>query len=430
MFSTADCTLCKDPINCYNYLSMRIWLKYLLGILLGTAFAVFFPAGSKGAQEVLDFLVELVIRFGRYPLIPLLFFSIATACYTLRENKIMLKTGFWTFASIIVSTAMLTVLGLAAALLANLPRIPMTVESASNIPSIDAKNLLLQLFPYSSINSLLNDSYLLPCFILAGFIGAGANDDKTASNAAIKLFNSLSRVCYIVMGFFTEILAVALIALSCRWMLDFFALHKEGLYTPLLTLLSILLAVTALVIYPLILRLLCHERHPFRVIYASIAPFLLAFFSGDTNMTLPLSIRHGKESLGIQHRVNGVSFPLFSIFARGGSALVASVCFIVIFYSYSMLKITPGSVIKIGLTAFFFSFLLGEHSCGGTYLLLTIICTKFGGGYEAGYLLLRNAAPLLGCFAAVFDVLTAMTGSYIVGIKTSCVERQELRKFI
>ena len=36
----------------------------------------------------------------------------------------------------------------------------------------------------------------------------------------------------------------------------------------------------------------------------------------------------------------------------------------------------------------------------------------------------------LGCFAAAFDALTAMAGSYIVGAKTGSIERQELKKFI
>ena len=42
--------------------------------------------------------------------------------------------------------------------------------------------------------------------------------------------------------------------------------------------------VAALVIYPLILRVLCHDTRPYRVLYASICPALAAFISGDTNV--------------------------------------------------------------------------------------------------------------------------------------------------
>jgi hypothetical protein len=54
----------------------------------------------------------------------------------------------------------------------------------------------------------------------------------------------------------------------------------------------------------------------------------------------------------------------------------------------------------------------------------------YGRGFEAGYLLLKDAAPLLCCFAAGFDAFTAIFGSYIVGVKTRMVIHQEIHKFI
>ena len=409
---------------------MKIWIKYFIGILLGIAFAMVLPNTSGGTGDILNFIVEMVIRFGRYPLVILLFFSISTACYKLRDEKLMLKTGFWTFGIIVFSSALLVCIALVAATIIKLPRIPMTIESASAVPAIDFQGILRQLFPYTGIQSLLNDSYLLPCFIFAGLVGSGANDDKHAAALAVAVFNSIARVAYIVMSFFTEILAVGMIALACHWVIGFIALQKTGLYMHLFLLLLLLFVLTAFVLYPLLIRFLCGERHPYRVIYASIAPILVAFVSGDANLTLPLLIRHGNESLGIRHRVNGVTYPLFSIFARGGAALVTAVCFIVILRSYSMLEIKMATIIWIGFYSFAFSFFLGEYPVGGTFLLLTILCIKHGGGYEAGYLLLREAAPVLGCFAAAFDALTAMTGSYIVGAKTGSIERQDLKKFI
>ena len=61
---------------------MKLWLKYLIGAILGAAFALILPPQSNQAQAVLDFIIEFVIRFGRYALMPLLFFSIITASPT------------------------------------------------------------------------------------------------------------------------------------------------------------------------------------------------------------------------------------------------------------------------------------------------------------------------------------------------------------
>ena len=110
------------------------------------------------------------------------------------------------------------------------------------------------------------------------------------------------------------------------------------------------------VIYPIIIRYLCHDPHPYKILYASICSVLTAFFSADSNLVLQLNMRHGKESLGIRRRINGVVHPLFSIFARGGSALVTTIGFIMIWRSYSSLTIPFTDILWITFTSFGISF--------------------------------------------------------------------------
>ena len=76
------------------------------------------------------------------------------------------------------------------------------------------------------------------------------------------------------------------------------------------------------------------------------------------------------------------------------------------------------------------SFLLGGLPSGGSFIALTVLCTLYGRGFETGYLLLRPVAPILCSFAAAFDVLSAMFGSYIVGVKTHMIEHHSVRHFI
>ena len=115
---------------------MKIWLKYLIGIAIGIISVLIIPFDSVQSQTVLDFIVEMVVRFGRYTLLPLMFFSVATAVFKLRDEKLIIKTGLWTFGVIICSSLLLVILGLASALLVKLPRIPITIEKASEIPSL------------------------------------------------------------------------------------------------------------------------------------------------------------------------------------------------------------------------------------------------------------------------------------------------------
>ena len=403
---------------------MRIWLKYLIGIAIGLISALVFSPSTVQGQAALDFIVEIAVRFGRYALLPVLFFSVSISFFKLRDEKLLTKASLWTFSVIFSSSFALMLLGLVSALAIKLPRIPITTEKASEASSFAWQTLITKLFPFSGFESLMDGAYLLPCFIF------GAASDKNASKAAVGLFDSLSKVFYIVLSFFIEIFAVGMIAVMCRWTIDFISAISSGVYNGLIIMLTADLLIVAFIIYPLILRFLCHEMHPYRVLYASICPFLVAFFSGDTNLALALNLRHGKESLGIKRRINAFSFPLFSIFGRGGAALVQAAGFVLILRSYSSLGIPVLDVLWIAGVSFLLSFALAEIPLGGPFAAITSMCLLYGRGFESGYLLLKNAVPVICAYAAGIDSLTAMFGSYIIAVKTKMIHHQELRKFI
>ena len=98
--------------------------------------------------------------------------------------------------------------------------------------------------------------------------------------------------------------------------------------------------------------------------------------------------------------------------------------------SYSSLGFAILDVIWIFAVSFVTSFALGNFPVGGTFVSLTVICAMYGRGFEAGYLLLRPAMPILCSFAAAFDVLSAITGNYIVAVKTKKIDRIELKHYI
>lgn len=352
------------------------------------------------------------------------------AVYNLRDSNLLLKTAFQTVFMVVMSSLILVVFALISAVLVKLPRIPISVEKVSETVSLDIPSRLLQLFPFAGFNSLIDGAYLLPLFVLAGFAGAGCASDKTSAKPALTLFDSLSKVSYAVMSFFIDMLAIGLIAVSCSWFIQFKDILLSGVFTPLIILLCADLILIIMLIYPLIMRFVFKEMHPYRVMYAGISSIVTAFFSGDTNLVLPISIRHAKESLGVKRRLNAVTLPVFSTFARGGSALVTAISFIIILRSYSSLGVSFSDVLWIGLISFLLSFFLGAFPAGGTYISLTVLCTLYGRGFDAGYLLLKPMAVILGSFAAAIDAATSMAGSYVIASKMKMTEHRELKKFI
>ena len=409
---------------------MKVWIKYLIGIALGVVSALVLPLDGAKSSEVLGFLTQLFINFGRYLVIPIVFSSVIVSICKLRSSKLILKTTIWTFSIIVISSLLLTLVGLLAISIVKLPRIPITIDGAPELVNINLKSLILSLFPLSAFDSLTEGSFLLVSFVFAFLIGWECASEESTYRPIFSFVDALSKLFYNIAVFFTEIMSIFIIAAVCNWTITFRSLLLTGIYTPLIIMLLCTLIFIIGIVYPVIIRYVCHDPHPYKVLFASVAPMLLAFFSTDSNLVLPMNIRHGKESLGIRRRCSGFTYPLFSVFARGGSSLVATICFILIWRSYSSLNMPFADVMWIFFASFGLSFLLGGIPSGSVFILLTILCETYGKGFETSFHLLKPASLIICSFSTVFDVATAMFGSYIVAVKTKMIEHHTVQHFI
>jgi Na+/H+-dicarboxylate symporters len=409
---------------------MKIWIKYLAGILAGIAFALIAPQQNAAFNDIIQFISDLAVRFGRYTLYPVLFFSFTVGVYELRESRSLLRLGATTAGFIIISTILLAVTGLITVLIQNPSRIPIFVEGASELDKLDIKESLRQLFPSSAFETFTNGLFILPLCIFGGFAGAGCAVDRDAAKSTLTLFDSLSRVFYAVMTFFVDIIAFGMIAISVSWMLQFRSMIASKVFVDFILLLVFDFLFIALVIYPAIIRFMCGKVNPYRVLYASVGPVLAALISGDTTMTMPILLRHTNESLGVRRRISSVTTPMFSIFGRGGSALVVTISFIVILKSYSSLGIAAGDMLWLVGISIILSFFLGRFPAGGAYVALATICTLYGRGFEAGYLILKPAAFFICSIAAAIDALTTIVGTFIIAQRRDMVNHRDLRFFI
>ena len=409
---------------------MKVWIKYLIGVALGVLAAFILPAENAAFANAVSFLTELFIRIGRYVVVPLLFTSAIVAVSKLRTSKLLLKTTWLTVLIIVASSLILTLIGLISILLVKLPRIPITVDVATEAFNLNVKGLILSLFPYSGFGAVMEGSFLLVCLIFAFIIGWESASEETTFKPVFVISDSFSNLFYNIAAFFTEIMSILCIAIVCYWTMDFRSVIEPGIYTPMIIMFLVDFIVVAGIIYPIILHFVCHDPHPYKVLFASIAPLILSFFGGDSNLVIPLANRHLRDSLGIRRRCRGFTYPLFAIFARGGSALVTTISFILIWRSYSSLSIPMSDILWIFGLSFGLSFLLGGIPSGGAFVLLTILCSKYARGFETSFLLLKPASVIICSFAALFDTLTAMVGTYIVAVKTKNIEHHSITHFI
>jgi Na+/H+-dicarboxylate symporter len=403
---------------------MKAWMKYLFGVVLGIVAAFVLPINSPGVASAIEYLSRLTIRVGRYIVLPLVFFSVVTGVYSLHDAKRLYKPIGIILLTIVFSSLLLTFIGLFSILFFTPPHIPISGEAVTEIVSLDAKTLIEALFPFSGFETLLNGSFLLPAFLFAFLIGSACALDKLNSKPVVTIIQSLANIFEYIANFLMDFLAIGMIAVACFWTINYFQILKSGIYTTLILVLAIDFLTIVCIIYPLFVSFFCRGHHPFRVVYASLASILTAFFSGDTNFALPINMRQCRETLNIGGPINALSNTLFSVFARGGAALASAVAFVVILRSYSSLDISFDIILWIAGSVFGLSFLLPGLPSGGAFVLLTVLCAKYGRGFEAGYLLLKPAALIICSFAAAIDAATAVFGTCIVALKLKMTERK------
>jgi len=410
---------------------MKIWIKYLIGIVLGITIAFLFPQDSELANSIINFLQGIAINAGKYSLFPFLFFTLILGTYKLKENGSLFKVVFFSIVFVLVVSFLCSMFALLSVFLFSSPRVPIFQEEGALNATLGIRDAFLRIFPPNVFLSFSENLFILPICIFAIFIGSACANDKLNARPLLQLFDSLSRLFYSIMAFFVDMFAIALIAISAYWMLSFRQLILNKAFVRFITFLFVDGLVVMLVIYPIILKLFCPKINPYKVIYASIAPVLAAFFSSDANLALNVLFRHANESLGVRRRMTSFVLPLLSTFARAGSAMVITMSFLVIITSYSSLGMNNfWDMMYVVLVSVLLSFCISHCAKEGVYIAISAVCALYGNGFESGFLILHPAIFFMASAATAIDALTALVGVYIVSYHSQMTNTRELRFFI
>ena len=71
---------------------MKVWMKYLIGMVIGVLAAILLPWNNITGSSIITFITELCIRFGRYLVVPLIFTTAIVSINKLRLSNLVLKT--------------------------------------------------------------------------------------------------------------------------------------------------------------------------------------------------------------------------------------------------------------------------------------------------------------------------------------------------
>jgi aerobic C4-dicarboxylate transport protein len=410
---------------------MKIWLKYLLGIIVGIVLGLIISPENYVFRDILGFFSDLTINIGRYTIFPIVFFSIAYGTFKLKQEKRISSIYLKTIAYIIASSTLLVLIATGIVLLFSPDRIPIIIENQSSYSFPGYKNILNSLFPMSLFQIFTeNNNFLLPITFLGFLIGYNFSFDKVMTRPAYQLFDAMSRILYHIGSFIVEILGFGMIILATNFTVQIIHTPQLILFNQLIILLTINTVLVVFGIYPAIIYFLAGKQNPYKILYAILGASLAAAASGNSYFSLTSLMYHVKENLGVPRKIGSATLPLFTLFGKAGTAATTSITFFLILKSYSSLTISPMGILWIMLFSILSSFLGGTVPGLGVLVSLSAMCKLYGKGIEEGFLIIGSIAPILISFSVLIDTVTAGVSSFLIAHHEKANKEISIKDFI
>ncbi len=410
---------------------MKIWIKLLIGTFIGILLGIYLPLEQTNTQEIFTYLSELIINIGRYAIFPLFFFAVTIGTHELREDKRLVRTYLRIITYLVLSTALLAIIGTVSVVVISPARIPIIIEESVRFSLPTFKEMLLTIFPANSFHVFIQSgNFMFPLYFLAFFLGLHFTFDKLVTKPTVQFFDSMSRIFYQINSFIIEVIGVGMIALAAYFWIQIRVTTEMELFRQLIIILIIDTVIVLFGIYPLLLYFFAGKQNPYKWLYGVFAPAITAFISRDSFFSLSMLTRHGKENLGIPRKIGAPAFPLFAIFGKAGTAMVTGATFLVIINSYSSLGIDFTQIVWVIGFSFLISFTLSTVPGLSAFVALSVLCSLYGNGVEEGYLIIRPIAPLLVSFGVLIDVVTSALAAFLVAHHEKVHKDIDVRDYI
>ncbi|TFG63424.1 MAG: dicarboxylate/amino acid:cation symporter [Spirochaetales bacterium] len=271
---------------------------------------------------------------------------------------------------------------------------------------------------------------LYPLIFLSFLLGINFNFDRLITKPVVQFFDSISRVFYHINSLVIELIGFGIIPLAANLVLQLRINPERILFKQLALILGIDSVIIIFGVFPLILYFFGGRQNPYKWIYAALSSAIAGFVSRDSFFTLSILTKHGRESYGIPRKVGSAVFPLLSMIGKAGTAMVASVGFLLIIKSYSSLGITWFQFFWVLLFTFLTSFLLGSAPATGSLVAISFLCKFYGRGIEEGYLILNGIMLILISFGVLIDVISHSAIALLVTKHENLHQEIETNNFI
>lgn len=358
---------------------MKLWHKVLLGLILGVVFGMYLPEHVETVKPIGTVFLRLI----KMVIVPLLFFSLVSGITGMRDPSSIGRVAKKSVAAYLGTTCFAVIFGLGVGHLLKpgegvLLDLGQTVEKDFEESSFDIVNYLIEIVP-NNIFVAFSDSNVLQVVFFSLFTGMIINTMGSVADPLREFIHSAAKFVLKMISVVVQLSPYAAFALTA-WVIGtqgidiIFTLGK--LFGAL-----ILAFILQYIIFGLIIMIFCRVS-PIPFYKKSIEYQMIALSTGSSKASLATTMQVCRQRLGVSESSTSFVLPLGASINMNGLS------------------------IKLGMSALFFSQVMGIDLAFGDYMVIILTGTlgSIGG------------AGIPGAFIIMLPIMLTSVGLPIEGV--------------
>lgn len=345
-------------------LTVKIFIGMIAGIIIGVvlqaltddsgdlSYSVFGISVSTYAvlvDGIFHVIGQIFINSLKMLVVPLVFVSLVCGIMNLTEPSKLGRLGGKSVLLYISTTALAITLALCMAIVIG-PGENSSAEAGAAFVAKEAPSLaqvIIDIFPSNPFESFA-EGKMLQVIVFAVLFGIAIALSGKAGERIGQLFNDLNTVIMRLITILMNLAPYGVFALMAKLfaVVDAQAILNIGKYFFLVLL---VLAIHALVSYPILLKLLS-GLNPIVLFRKMRDAVIFAFSTASSSATLPVTMETATKKLGVKNSVASFTLPLGSTINMDGTAIMQGVATVFI-AQYYQVDLSLGDYIMVILTA-------------------------------------------------------------------------------
>lgn len=300
-------------------MKLKLWQQIFLGMILGAIAGFFLKENSQYLKPLGDIFISMI----KMIVVPLIFFSIASAITSMEQSHSLGRIGGKSILIYLFSTAVAIGIGLG---LANIFDPSSGVSnsamfgnsSAPAAKSISVTDTIVSMVPTNPIKAMAEGN-VLQIIVFALFLGTAVNVAGKKVKKVAHALEEVAEVIYSLTGLIMKFAPIGVFALI-GWVVG--TQDPEILKSLVKVVIVVISACVlhAVIVYSIFIGVLS-KLNPITFFKKIIDAQVLAFSTSSSSATLPLTMKVAEEKLGVSKGTANFVLPLGSTVNMDGTAI-------------------------------------------------------------------------------------------------------------